>query len=49
MKNLISGTRLGLDAGFVPGVYLLQVIVTDLLAPAKQNTATQWSDFEIVK
>jgi VWFA-related protein len=49
MKNLQSGTRLGLDAGFVPGEYLLQVVVTDLLAPEKQSTATQWTDFEIVK
>jgi hypothetical protein len=49
MKNLQAGTRLGLDAGFVPGEYLLQVIVTDLLAPEKQGTAAQWTDFEIVK
>jgi hypothetical protein len=49
MKNLLSGTRLGLDAGFVPGEYLLQVSVTDLLAPEKQGTAVQWTDFEIVK
>ncbi|HEX8291334.1 MAG TPA: VWA domain-containing protein [Pyrinomonadaceae bacterium] len=49
MKNLLSGTRLGLDAGFVPGEYLLQVVVTDLLAPEKQSTAIQWTDFEIVK
>jgi VWFA-related protein len=48
MKNLLSGTRLGLDAGFVPGEYLLQVVVTDLLAPGKQGSATQWADFEIV-
>jgi hypothetical protein len=49
MKNLLAGTRLGLDAGFLPGEYLLQVVVTDLLAPAKLSTATQWTDFEMVK
>ena len=32
-----------------PGEYVLQVIVTDQLAPEKRRTATQWIDFEIVK
>jgi VWFA-related protein len=49
MNNLLAGMRLGLDKGFVPGEYLLQVTVIDLLAPEKQSAATQWADFEIVK
>ena len=48
MKNLHSGTRIRLG-GLAPGEYVLQVIVTDLLAPEKQRTVTQWTDFEIVK
>lgn len=48
MKNLHSGTRIRLG-GLAPGEYVLQIVVTDLLAPEKQRTMTQWTDFEIVK
>ncbi len=49
MKRLaaVGGLRLGPE--LVPGEYVLQVIVTDNLAKDKQNTATQFIDFEIVK
>jgi len=33
----------------VPGDYVLQVIVKDMLADEKHRTVTQWMDFEIVK
>jgi VWFA-related protein len=48
-------TRLGVSGGIqlgtamTPGEYVLQVIVTDLLASEKKRIATQWMDFEIVK
>jgi VWFA-related protein len=42
-----GGLELGTD--LAPGEYVLQVIVTDLLADKKYRTATQWMDFEIVK
>ena len=47
-RLLVSG---GLELGtdLTPGEYVLQVIVTDLLADKKYRTATQWMDFEIVK
>jgi VWFA-related protein len=48
MKNLHTGTRVKLN-GLAPGEYVLQVVVTDQLAPEKRRTATQWIDFEIVK
>lgn len=48
MKNLHTGTRVALN-GLAPGEYVLQVVVTDGLAPEKRRTATQWIDFEIVK
>jgi VWFA-related protein len=47
--------RLDVDGAFQlgtemePGEYVLQVVVTDLLADQKHRVATQWSDFEIVK
>jgi VWFA-related protein len=49
MKGLVSGTRIRLNEGLAPGEYVLQVVVTDMLAPEKQRTATQWIDFEIVQ
>jgi VWFA-related protein len=47
-KSLHDGTRIRLN-GLQPGEYVLQVVVTDLLAPEKRRAATQWIDFEIVK
>jgi VWFA-related protein len=49
LKNLHDGSRIRLNAGLAPGNYVLQIIVTDALAPEKRRTATQWIDFEIVK
>ncbi|MDT7808631.1 MAG: hypothetical protein QOJ70_2444 [Acidobacteriota bacterium] len=49
MSHLQAGARLGLGAGFAPGEYVLQVVVTDALAKGKTRTATQWIDFEVVK
>jgi hypothetical protein len=49
MKILPNGARIRLNSGLAPGDYVLQVIVTDLLAPEKQRTASQWIDFEVIK
>ena len=32
-----------------PGEYVLQILIADTLSKGKHGTATQWSDFEIVK
>jgi VWFA-related protein len=48
MKLLHEGTRVRLG-GLAPGEYVLQVVVTDLLAPEKRSTVAQWTDFEIIK
>lgn len=48
-RQLGASGRLELGTDLAPGEYILQVIVTDLLAPEKSRTATQWIDFEIVK
>ena len=45
----VSSGRLKLGDEFPPGQYVLQITVTDALAPAKQQTATQSIDFEIVR
>ena len=49
MQHLQAGTRMLLGTGLTPGEYVLQVVVTDLLAPEKRRIATQWIDFEIIE
>ena len=49
LKRLTAGGALQLGTEMPPGEYILQVIVTDLLAKEKSRMATQWIDFEIVK
>jgi hypothetical protein len=48
LKKIMAGGSLNF-INFEPGEYVLQVIVTDKLAKTKNNRATQWIDFEIVK
>jgi hypothetical protein len=48
-KRLITSGRIQLGTDLVPGEYVLQVIVKDLLADEKHRLVTQWMDFEIVK
>ncbi|HEX5707134.1 MAG TPA: VWA domain-containing protein, partial [Pyrinomonadaceae bacterium] len=48
MKRIQSGARLRLGPNLAPGNYVLQVVVTDLLAKGDSRVATQWIDFEIV-
>ncbi len=49
LKRLIASGALRLGTDMTPGEYVLQVIVTDMLAKDKKRTATQWIDFDIVK
>ncbi len=45
--NAAGGLLVGPD--LIPGEYVVQVTVTDLLATGRNRTATQWMDFEIVQ
>jgi hypothetical protein len=48
--RLLAGGGLRLGGELTPGEYVLQAVVTDLLAKdQKRRTTTQWIDFEIVK
>ncbi len=49
LKRLNAGGRLQLGTEMTPGDYVVQVIVTDLLAKDKQRIATQWIDFQVVE
>ncbi|MFN2408067.1 MAG: VWA domain-containing protein [Pyrinomonadaceae bacterium] len=48
-KRLGGGGGIQLGTTMQPGEYVLQIVVTDLLAKDKYRVATQWMDFEIVK
>ena len=48
-KRLGGGGAIQLGTTMTPGEYMLQIVVTDLLAKEKHRVATQWMDFEIVQ
>jgi VWFA-related protein len=48
-KRVVAGGSVQLGTDLLPGEYVLQVVVRDLLADEKHRTATQWMDFEIIK
>jgi VWFA-related protein len=47
LTSMQSATRIRLN-GLQPGDYVLQVTVTDALAPEKRRTVSQWIDFEVI-
>ncbi len=49
LKRLPVNGRLKLGTDLIPGEYVLQVVVTDLLAKGKNRISAQVTDFEIVK
>jgi VWFA-related protein len=49
LKRLVAGGAVKLSRAAAPGLYTLQVVVTDLLAEGEHRTATRWMDFEIVR
>lgn len=48
-KRLGGGGAIQLGTDMKPGEYVLQIVVSDLLAKEKQRVSTQWIDFEIVQ
>jgi VWFA-related protein len=48
-KRLGGGGAIQLGTSMKPGEYVLQIVVSDLLAKEKQRVVTQWMDFEIVQ
>ena len=49
LGRLSADGAIKLGADLIPGEYVLQVIVNDLLAAPNHRTTTQWIDFAIVK
>jgi len=49
LKRLPVGGAIQLGSDMAPGEYVLQVVVTDMLADQKHRIATQSMDFQIMK
>jgi VWFA-related protein len=49
LKRLFAGGQIKLGTDLAPGDYVLQIVVSDMLADEKHRTTSQWMDFEIVK
>ena len=48
-KRIAAAGSIQLGTDLLPGDYVLQIVVKDMLADEKHRTVTQWMDFEIVK
>ncbi len=48
-KRLVTVNSIQLGTDLLPGEYVLQVVVKDMLADEKYRTVSQWMDFEIIK
>jgi len=46
-KRLLGAGVVQMGTRMVPGEYVLQLVVTDLLAKLKENVTSQWIDFEV--
>jgi hypothetical protein len=49
MQRLVAGGAIRIGSDLTPGDYVIQVVVTDLLADKKHSVATQWMDFQVTK
>jgi hypothetical protein len=49
LKRLVAGGSFRLGTDLSPGDYVLQMVVTDLLAEESRRTSSSWIDFEIVQ
>jgi VWFA-related protein len=48
-KRLLGAGIVQMGSRMVPGEYVIQVVVTDLLGKQKEKIASQWIDFDIVE
>jgi hypothetical protein len=49
MQRLPTAGAIKLGIDLTPGDYVIQVVVTDLLADQKHRVSTQWMDFQILR
>lgn len=48
-KRLLGAGVVRMGSQMVPGEYVLQIVVTDLLGKQKQNVTSQWIDFDVIE
>ena len=48
-KRISAAGQLRFGKEIVPGEYVLQIVVTDMVAKDRNRTATQWTDFEVIE
>ena len=48
-KRLLGAGVMQMRSAMVPGEYVIQVVVTDLLVKDKEKKASQWIDFDVTK
>jgi hypothetical protein len=49
LQRITAGGGVQLGTDMTPGDYVIQIVVTDLLADKKHSVATQWMDFQVVR
>jgi VWFA-related protein len=49
MQRLVAAGAIKLGSDLTPGDYVIQIVVTDLLADQKHRVSTQWMDFQVVR
>jgi VWFA-related protein len=47
-KRLVGAGVVQMGTQMVPGEYVIQIVVTDLLSKQKENVTSQWIDFEVI-
>jgi hypothetical protein len=48
-KRLLGAGVVRMGSQMVPGEYVIQIVVTDLLAKQKENVTSQWIDFDVIE
>jgi VWFA-related protein len=49
MQRVVAAGAIKLGTDLIPGDYVIQIVVTDLLADQKHRVSTQWMDFQVLK
>ena len=49
MQRLVVAGAIKIGTDLTPGDYVIQIVVTDLLADQKHRVSTQWMDFQVLK
>ena len=47
-KRLVGAGVVRMGSQMIPGEYVIQIVVTDLLAKQKENVTSQWVDFDVI-